>query len=381
MPIIFRFDGLISCHSIIRQHITMDEHLRNGLLSIATGSYSIGYLHLSPKLEILSGNNLIDRWLEKPLSAYIGESAMDAFPELVGSEDAIQALSVGEVPFRLAEIYRSSHDEVGEYFDLQIARLDGGGGALLLMTFDVTLKAHQEQTLQQQRNELRILSAELAHTNERLTYVLERLVPASVARSIISERTHPHPGGQVTREATILFADMRDFTTYAETYQPADTLEFLNTYLAVISEVILGYEGNLVQIVGDMVMGVFNIPLEQPDHAVRGINAAIDIQKALSAFNAKADSRFPSVSFGIGISTGAVISGYLGYQRRFRYAVVGDATNIAYHLCSMAAAGKILLSESTVMATGNRFIFHEKGEMQLKRRRNLVKVYEMGEFS
>lgn len=356
----------------------MDEQLKNGLLSIATDSYSIGYLLLSSELEIRTGNSQITKWLERPLDTYIGQEVTEAFAELVGSTDLITSLSVGSGPYRLAEIYRPSENDMGYYFDLQIMRLEGEAGELLLTTVDVTHKARQEQTLQQQRNELKLLSAELAYTNERLTYILERLVPASVAQSMISERKFPQPGGEITREATILFADMRDFTSYAEAYQPSDTLDFLNTYLAVVSEVILSYDGSLVQIVGDMIMGAFNIPTFQQDHATRAVRAAIDIQNNLRSFNTTTDTRFPPVMFGIGISTGSVISGYLGFQRRFRYAVVGDATNVAFHLSSLAAAGKILLSESTSRAVGEQFTFLEKGDMQLKRRRQLVKVFELG---
>lgn len=359
----------------------MDEQLKNGLLSIATDAYSIGYLLLSGGLEIRTGNHHVAKWLERPLVTYIGEEVTEAFAELVGSSGLIRSLTAGAAPYRLAEIYRPSEDEPGCYFDLQITRLDGEGGDLLLTTVDVTHKARQEQILQQQRNELKLLSAELAYTNERLTYILERLVPATVAQSMMSERKFPEPGGEITREATILFADMRDFTSYAEAYQPADTLEFLNTYLAVVSEVILSYDGSLVQIVGDMIMGVFNIPTEQPDHATRAVRAAIDIQTSLRSFQSRTDLRFPAVMFGIGISTGSVISGYLGFQRRFRYAVVGDATNVAFHLSSLAAAGKILLSESTAKAVGTQFIFLEKGDMQLKRRRQLVKVFEIGNIN
>jgi adenylate cyclase len=187
----------------------------------------------------------------------------------------------------------------------------------------------------------------------------------------------PKPGGEILRDATTLFADMRDFTAFAEVYQPSDTLEFLNTYLAIVSEAILRHEGSLIQLVGDMVMGVFNIPEVQPDHAQRAIRAALDIQKSLGEFNAAADSRFPAVSFGVGISTGPIIAGYLGFQQRFRYAVVGDTTNVAYHLSSLAAPGRILLSDSTVNAVGNAIVVQEKGDIQLKRRRKLVKVYEL----
>lgn len=355
----------------------MDEQLRNGLLSHAIQAYEIGYLLLDPNLFIDTGNHYVNRWLETPVEGLVGQNITEAFPELVGSEEILTKLIPGANPFRLEDIFRPTNDGLGSYFDLQVIRLGGAEDYLLVMTTDVTNKARQEFLLQQQRNEVQLVSAELTLANERLSYILNRLVPPTVAQVMMRNRRMPGPGGEMLHEATILFADMRDFTVFAEVYQPADTLEFLNTYLAIVAEAILRHEGSLVQLVGDMVMGVFNVPEAQPDHSLRAIRAALEIQESLRNFNDAADSRFPAVSFGVGISTGSVIAGYLGVQQRFRYAVVGDTTNIAFHLSSLAAAGRILLSESTVKAAGNRLIVQEKGDFQLKRRRKLVKVYEL----
>lgn len=354
----------------------MDEQLKDKLLTLTIETYRIGYLLLSPELLIKSGNSHIQRWLDRPLVSLTGCAMSVGFPELLAMEQWLGALRKEDTPFHLEGIFRPSDDGFGNYFDMQITRLDRDGD-YLLTTVDVTQKARQEQRLQQQRNEGKLLSAELSIANERLSYILNRLVPASVAQTMMANRKMPAPGSEMLREATILFADMRDSTAYAEVYQPADTLEFLNTYLSIVSEAILREEGSLVQLVGDMVMGVFNIPAEQPDHPTRAVRAAIAIQDSLAAFNEKADSGFPAVSFGVGVSTGPVVSGYLGIQQRFRYAVVGDATNVAFHLSSLAAGGRILLSHSTVESIGNEYAVIEKGDMQLKRRRRLVKVYEL----
>lgn len=355
----------------------MEEQLKNGLLTLATEIYYIGYLRLGPELQIRSGNRQVTRWLEHLLADCLGMVVTEAIPELIGSEALLLGLGEGQESFRMEQVYRPSADGLGQYFDMQVMRLAGGDGDLLLTTVDVTHQARQEQLLQQQRNEVQLLSAQLTIANERLNYLLTHLVPKSVAELMINSRELPQPGGEMVREATILFADMRDFTAFAETYHPSDTLEFLNTYLAVVSEAVLSHDGSLVQMVGDMIMGVFNIPEEQPDHAVRAVQTAIDIQTSLEQFIAQSDARFPAVSFGVGISTGNVIAGYLGAQQRFRYAVVGDATNVAFHLSSLAAGGRILLSEPTAQAVGNLFNFYEKGDIQLKRRRRLVKVYEI----
>lgn len=356
----------------------MDDQLQNNILSHAILAYEIGYLLFDSTLKARAFNSQVQQWFEAPNGELMNCLITDGIPELIGSEDAILDLREGDLPYLIEGIYRPSADKLGCYFDLQVRRLAGGNDALwLLTTVDVTRKVHQEALLQQQRNEVQLLSAELVATNERLSYILNRLVPPSVAKRMTEQRNIPVPGGDFSREATILFADMRDFTAYAEAYKPADTLEFLNKYLAVVSEAILRHDGSLIQMVGDMVMGVFNVPEEQPDHAIRAIRAAIDIQDSLRAFNETADARYPAVAFGVGISTGPIIAGYLGVQQRFRFAVVGDATNVAFHLSSLAAAGRILIGEMTAKAASNLITVREKGDFQLKRRRKLVKVYEL----
>lgn len=359
----------------------LDELLRTELLAHAIRAYEIGYLLLAPDLTVLYGNGPVARWLDRPLGDVVGEEVTVAFPELVGIESILQALGEGDAPLRFEDIYRPSADELGHYFDLEVLCLGRGSNLRLLTTTDVTRKARQEFLLQQQRNEVQLLSAELSATNERLNYILNRLVPPAVARLMITDRRKPEPGVKLAGEATILFADMRDFTVIAEAYQPADTLEFLNVYLGIVSEAILRHDGSLVQLVGDMVMGVFNLPDPQPDHPLRAIRAALDIQQSLRTSNEMANSRFPAASFGVGISTGSVIAGYLGFQQRFRYAVVGDATNVAFHLSSLAAPGRILVSESTLRAADAPLVVREKGAFQLKSRRNTVKVYELSALS
>jgi adenylate cyclase len=354
----------------------MEEQLRNGLLSLTVQTYEIGYLLLEPDLTISDGNLYVERWLGGSYREFMGRSVTEAIPELIGSEETLGRMRVGEEAFHLEAIFRPWLGELDSYFDIRVIRLRDEGN-FLLTTSDVTRQAHQEFLLQQQRNEVKLLSARLTHANERLSYIINRLVPESVAKLMMANRHMPEPGGEMQREATILFADMRDFTVFAEVYQPADTLEFLNTYLSIVAEAILRHQGSLVQLVGDMIMGVFNIPEEQADHPLRAVRAALDIQQSLQAFNRTADSRFPSVSFGVGISTGPVIAGYLGMQQRFRYAVVGDATNVAFHLSSLAAPGRILLSEKTAMTVAGHIQVIEKGDFQLKRRRRLVKVYEL----
>lgn len=257
----------------------MEEQLRNGLLSLTVQTYEIGYLLLGNDLTIRDGNYYVDRWLGHSYRDHIGREVTEAIPELIGCEEVMGTMKAGEEAFHLEAIFRPAAGDLDSYFDIQIIRLPDESH-FLLTTTDVTRQARQEFLLQQQRNEVKLLSAKLAQANERLSYLLNRLVPESVAKMMMTNRHMPEPGGEMLREATILFADMRDFTVFAEVYQPADTLEFLNTYLAIVAEAILRHQGSLVQLVGDMIMGVFNIPEEQADHPLRAVRAALDIQQS-----------------------------------------------------------------------------------------------------
>jgi adenylate cyclase len=169
---------------------------------------------------------------------------------------------------------------------------------------------------------------------------------------------------------------------------PDAILALLNEYLAVVAEAVLRHEGTLVQVVGDMVMGVFNLPAVQADHAQRAIEAGMDIQQSLRRHAQRnAHDAAPThapVGFGIGISTGRVVAGYLGMKQRYRYAVVGDTTNVAFYLCSQAAPGQVILDESTLnalAAAGGRFehniSFVPIGDVWPKKRSHAVKIFDL----
>lgn len=108
-----------------------------------------------------------------------------AFPELLGMESWLKTLHKDDAPTRLEDVFRPSDDGLGNYFDMQIIRLESGDD-YLLTTVDVTHKTRQEQMLQQERNEGKLLSAELSIANERLSYLLNRLVPASIAQTMMT---------------------------------------------------------------------------------------------------------------------------------------------------------------------------------------------------
>ncbi len=154
------------------------------------------------------------------------------------------------------------------------------------------------------------------------------------------------PLGGTSREATVLFADIRDFTSLAESLPPVEVVKTLNTYLTAMVKVIDEYEGTVSKFIGDTIMAVWNAPLNQPDHARRAVSAAIEMQQAVEKMrSSRAD--VVAVEFGIGVNSGEMVLGNVGSERRMEYTVIGDAVNLASRLCDLARGGEILLGPRT----------------------------------
>jgi class 3 adenylate cyclase len=239
---------------------------------------------------------------------------------------------------------------------------------------------HERNALYLPYLQLCLLCAQLEKVNNRLTHLLQRFIPQEVARKLITSYRPPRLGGQ-ERQATILFADARGYTAVAEAVEQEQVLNILNAHLHVISEAVRRHGGTLVQYAGDMAMAAFNAPDDQPDHPLKAARAALDVRDALERFTAQRQAAsLPVLGFGIGLSTGPVVAGYVGVEYRYEYAVMGDTTNVAFHLCARAEAGQILISQMALDRLGDKARVIPLGPMQLKRRRVPVPTYELGEL-
>ena len=130
--------------------------------------------------------------------------------------------------------------------------------------------------------------------------------------------------------ATVMMADIRSFTTIAESQDPADTIELLNNYFALMFDAISNHSGTVNQLVGDGLMAVFGAPIAHEDHCERAVRAALEMIENLAAFNVQqAALGKVQVKIGIGIASGEMIAGYTGTQHRATYTCVGDTVNLA----------------------------------------------------
>jgi adenylate cyclase len=193
---------------------------------------------------------------------------------------------------------------------------------------------------------------------QRLRTTFERFVPPNVAAELLPEGDAAPRLESRRLEATVLFCDLRGFTTLAERLEAEQVIAVLNRYLEAISAAVFAQGGTVVSYQGDGVMAVFGAPLPQHDHAARALAAAREIlDDALPRFNAwLMEERLADapLNAGLGLNTGFVMSGLVGSERRVEYAAVGDATNVAARLQALGreADGRLFVADSTYERLG-----------------------------
>ena len=204
-----------------------------------------------------------------------------------------------------------------------------------------------------------------------------RFMPEHVVNEILANPAAFSLGGK-NQIATILFSDIRGFTAMSETLPPEALITLLNRYFSVMTPIVFHYHGMLDKFMGDGMMTLFGVPLQEEQAAVSAVSAAIDIQRRMVSFNEEMEAAgLPQIATGIGINTGKVTVGYIGSERRADYSAVGDAVNLAARLEKQAEGGQIVISEYTLEALHDRFPVAYIGERALKGKRESVQLYEI----
>ncbi|MBP7792427.1 MAG: HAMP domain-containing protein [Candidatus Goldbacteria bacterium] len=178
-------------------------------------------------------------------------------------------------------------------------------------------------------------------------------------------------------KATMLFTDIRGFTSMSEKLEPEQVVSIINDYLTVQTDKIIKYNGFLDKFVGDCVMAVYGIPVPKDDDAYRAVKTAIDIRESIKKLNSiRERMKQLTVGIGIGINTGDVVCGNIGSSQRMDYTVIGDNVNLASRLESNAPAGAIYVSESTYIETKDKFLYKELEPISVKGKKEPIKIFE-----
>jgi adenylate cyclase len=220
-------------------------------------------------------------------------------------------------------------------------------------------------------------SLEKKRLRDRQRELFRKFATAEVAEELLT--TGLTLGGKHV-EATVMFSDIRSFTSFAESRSPAETIDLLNGYYTLMFDAIGGHGGIVNQIVGDGLMAIFGAPLPRADHRERAVRAALDMLDLVDGFNREQALRGGAeIQIGVGIASGALIAGFTGTQQRVTYTCVGDTVNVAAHLeAHTKVLGRpILIDASTREGLGEKIRVEAHGPAQLKTRSQTVQVYSV----
>ena len=222
-----------------------------------------------------------------------------------------------------------------------------------------------------------------AFERERVRDLFARFVPENVVDEVLARTDGGLRIGGVQRDGTVMFTDLRGFTSFAESLPPDRVIEVLNHYLSGMSDAILNYGGTLVAYMGDGIMAVFGAPIEQDDHADRALRAASEmLWERLPAFNdwIRSEGLGEGFRMGIGLNSGSVMSGNVGSERRLEYTAIGDTTNTASRIESMTKG----TPHQLFLADATRSRLHDPpaelidvGEMEVRGRQAKVRLWSL----
>lgn len=184
-------------------------------------------------------------------------------------------------------------------------------------------------------------------------------------------------------EATVLFSDLRGFTSISETRSPEEVATILNDYFEAMTAVIDRYEGTISKFIGDGIMALFGVPVAQPDHAARAVRCAVAMQLMMDELRQRfSQSQLPELSMRIGIHTGIMVFGAIGSKRQSDLTVIGDTVNVASRLESMNKElnSRILISEMTytqALKLGAKLVAEPVGEVVIRGRAKPLGVFKV----
>ncbi|MGC6417258.1 MAG: adenylate/guanylate cyclase domain-containing protein [Bradymonadia bacterium] len=227
---------------------------------------------------------------------------------------------------------------------------------------------------------MRIQNARLAQRAEDEAVArssLSRLLSPNLVEQVVSGGISMDKGG-TSREATVLFTDVRGFTSLSEEIGPEQTISLLNEFFEIMVDIVFRHEGTLDKFIGDELMAVWGAPMEQSDHVERAVRAALEMRRSLEDWNrfrvANGASR---VLARTAINTGQMVAGYMGSTKTLSYTVIGDAVNTASRMCHHAESGQVLISDSIASALGNRLELDRLDAVKFKGKSHDVQLYNV----
>ena len=221
-------------------------------------------------------------------------------------------------------------------------------------------------------------SLEKKHLRDQQKELVRRFATSEVAQDL--QQSGFALGGRRV-QGSVMFSDIRGFTSLVESQAPEETIELLNTYYTLMFDAISGHGGVVNQMIGDGLMAIFGAPLPLPDHGASAVRAALEMIEMIELFNLeRAAANKPQIKIGIGIATGGMVAGYTGTQARATYTCIGDTVNLAARLeaHTKVARCSILIDSATRSDLGEEMEVELLGSVQFNGKAAPVEVFSVG---
>lgn len=208
---------------------------------------------------------------------------------------------------------------------------------------------------------------------------LSRFLPPHVVEEMVHGKGRPIKKGGREVEASVVFCDIRGFTSFSESVGPTEVVDLLNEYFERLVEVVFKRHGVLDKFIGDALMASWGAIEEAGTHdpVHECVAAAIEFRDTIREFNRERRGvELPPVEMGVGVNTGRLVAGYMGSKRRLEFTVIGDAVNTASRICGIAGGDQVLISEATYRHVADRIEARYLGGRQVKGKAEEIGIYE-----
>jgi adenylate cyclase len=206
---------------------------------------------------------------------------------------------------------------------------------------------------------------------------LSRFFSPDVVRAILTTRGEEALAGR-RRRITVLFSDLRGFTSLSERLEPEEVVGLLRDYLTAATAIVFRHGGSVDKYIGDAIMALYSAPFDQPDHAVRAVRTALELQQCVQALSAQWAARGGgALRSGVGIHTGDAVVGAMGSQQRLEFTAIGDTVNVTSRLEGLTKdfGAPIIISQTTYQEVGGLFQARPLGSVRVKGRELPVEIY------
>ncbi len=258
--------------------------------------------------------------------------------------------------------------------DERIQALEAGADDFLSKPFNVYELAARVKSLLR----IKYQHDELARSNDLFHSMVRRYVSPEVSEQILRDPERYLKLGGESRKVTILFADIRGFTRYAQTHPANRVVELLNLIFSNLTDVVFRWRGTFDKYLGDAIMAIYGAPVSYQDDTLRAIRTALDMQASFGTLRQQwVDEDARSLSLGVGIHTGEAVVGNIGTERLMDYTAIGDAVNIAQRLEELAEGGQVLISADTLQQVQRRATVRFYGARVLRGRQEETAIHEL----